>query len=137
MILPFAHPWFLVVLVIPVLLLVNVWRRQTSHLVLPFDFSRAGRGRWLGLPVHLAESLPALLLALAIVIIAGPQQLGAPKSRRSLTNIEFCVDISGSMTTKFGEGNRYDAAMQAITKFVDYRKGDAFGLTFFGNNVLH
>jgi Ca-activated chloride channel family protein len=27
--------------------------------------------------------------------------------------------------------------MAAINEFLDYRKGDAFGLTFFGNNVLH
>ena len=27
--------------------------------------------------------------------------------------------------------------MKAIDDFLDFRKGDAFGLTFFGNNVLH
>ena len=27
--------------------------------------------------------------------------------------------------------------MEAINRFVDFRKGDAFGLTFFGNSVLH
>jgi Ca-activated chloride channel family protein len=137
MIFPFAYPWLLLLLVIPVLLLARVWRRRRSHLVLPFDYSRSQRGRWLGVPVNLAESLPAVLLGVVILILAGPQELGAPRSRRALTNIEFCVDISGSMTAKFGEGNRYDAAMGAINKFVDFRKGDAFGLTFFGNNVLH
>jgi Ca-activated chloride channel family protein len=54
-----------------------------------------------------------------------------------LTNIEFCVDISGSMTAQFGDGSRYDASMKSIDSFLDFRKGDAFGLTFFGNNVLH
>ncbi len=54
-----------------------------------------------------------------------------------LTNIEFCVDISGSMTAPFGSGSRYDGSMEAINEFLDYREGDAFGLTFFGNNVLH
>jgi Ca-activated chloride channel family protein len=118
------------------MLLVRVWRRQTSRLVLPFDHSQAKRGRLLGFPVHLMESMPALLLGVVIIIVAGPQQLSAPKSRRSLTNIEFCVDISGSMTAKFGEGNRYDASMNAISKFVDFRKGDAFGLLFFGHTTL-
>jgi Ca-activated chloride channel family protein len=60
-----------------------------------------------------------------------------PSSKRALTNIQFCVDVSGSMLAKFGEGDRYDAAMAAIDEFLDLRKGDAFGLTFFGNNVLH
>ena len=54
-----------------------------------------------------------------------------------LTNIEFCVDVSASMTAPFGEGTRYDASMKAIDEFLNIRKGDAFGLTFFGNNVLH
>ena len=105
--------------------------------MLPFDFTAARRGRLLGFVVNLAEMLPAALLAVVILILAGPQQIGAPKHRRQLTNIEFCVDISSSMTAPFGAGNRYDAAMEAINKFVDYREGDAFGLTFFGNSVMH
>ena len=36
-----------------------------------------------------------------------------------------------------GDGTRYDGSMKAIDHFLDIRKGDAFGLTFFGNNVLH
>jgi len=137
MTIPFGHPLLLVLLVAPVMLLVQVWRRQRSRLVLPFDHSGAGRGRLLGFLVNVAESLPALILAVVILILAGPQQSGAPKTRRQMTNIEFCVDISGSMTAPFGDGNRYDAAMAAINRFLDFRKGDAFGLTFFGNNVLH
>jgi len=78
-----------------------------------------------------------LLLAVVIVILAGPQRYGEPQSKRVLTNIEFCVDISGSMTSPFGEGTRYDASMAAINAFLDFRQGDAFGLTFFGNNYLH
>ena len=60
-----------------------------------------------------------------------------PKTRRVLTNIEFCVDVSYSMTAPLGEGNRYDASMKAIDEFLKIRQGDAFGLTFFGDNVLH
>jgi Ca-activated chloride channel homolog len=72
-----------------------------------------------------------------IVVLAGPQRLGEPQSKRVLTNIELCVDVSGSMTTPFGDGTRYDTSMKAIDEFLNYRKGDACGLTFFGNNVLH
>ncbi|MDP6955153.1 MAG: vWA domain-containing protein, partial [Planctomycetota bacterium] len=59
------------------------------------------------------------------------------QTKKVLTNIEFCVDVSGSMTASFGNGSRYDASMRAINDFLDYREGDAFGLTFFGNSVLH
>jgi Ca-activated chloride channel family protein len=41
------------------------------------------------------------------------------------------------MMSPFGRGTRYDEAMAAINDFIGYRKGDAFGLTIFGNEVLH
>lgn len=139
--LPFRHPWVLLGLAVPVLLLYWTWRARGSSLVLPFDHApgpRASRGRFLGALVDLFESLPALLLAVAVLILAGPQRWDEPRSRRALTNIEFCVDVSGSMTASFGgKGTRYDGSMAAINDFLDFREGDAFGLTFFGNEVLH
>lgn len=134
---PFARPLLLALLVIPAWLVIRTWRRSAAPLVLPFDHSGARTSRWIAGLVDLAESLPSGLLGVAILLLAGPQQLGEPQSRRELTNIEFCVDISGSMMTPLGDGTRYDAAMDAINRFVDFRKGDAFGLTFFGNSVLH
>ena len=41
-----------------------------------------------------AEMLPALLLAVVIVLLAVPTQFGEPKDKRVMTNIEFCVDVS-------------------------------------------
>jgi Ca-activated chloride channel family protein len=82
------------------------------------------------------ESMPPLLLALAIILLAGPQRRGEPKDKRILTNIELCLDVSGSMMAQFGDGSRYDTAMQALNEFVTYRKGDAFGLTFFADDTL-
>ena len=96
---------------------------------------KSGRGWQFAL--RLSESLAPLLLAVAVLIPGrGPQQLGEPKSERQLTNIEFCVDVSGSMTAKFGEGTRYETSMKAIDDFLTQRAGDAFGLTFFANNVI-
>ena len=144
--LSFARPWMLIFLVLPVLVLVWVWTRRGGRVALPFDGSYGNpktnlgtrpRGRFLGVLLHMAESVPALLVAVAILLLAGPQRIGAPKTKRKLTNIQFCVDVSGSMVSEFGEGTRYDAAMEAINDFLDFRKGDAFGLTFFGNAVLH
>jgi hypothetical protein len=53
-----------------------------------------------------------------------------------MTNILFCVDVSGSMGMPFGAGTRYDASMKAIESFIDRRSGDAFGLQFFGNSAI-
>lgn len=137
----FLHPWLLLLLVIPVLLLVwtwGGWRRTLQHpLALPIDHGRTGTGRWWGVSLSIAESIPPLILVVGILILAGPKKYGMPESKRAMTNIEFCIDISGSMTDQFGEGTRYDAAMAETLRFLDYRKGDAFGLTFFGNNYIH
>jgi Ca-activated chloride channel homolog len=135
--LAFAHPWMLSLLVVPMAMLLLGWKQHGAEVVVPFDHG-AFRSRKFGLfTLRLAASLPALLLAIAIVIFAGPQRQSEPRTRRILTNIEFLVDVSGSMTSSYGDGNRYDAAMENIMKFIDARKGDAYGLTVFGSSVLH
>ncbi|MCA8949414.1 MAG: VWA domain-containing protein [Planctomycetes bacterium] len=133
----FARPLLLLLLVLPLLQLAWVWRRTGRRVALPFDQGLRGSGWWLRALLGIGESLPALLLAVAVIVIALPQELAAPRQKRALTNIQFCVDISGSMTAQFGAGTRYDASMKAINEFLDYRDGDAFGLTFFGNHYLH
>ena len=132
----FAYPAVLFLLVLPALLVMWVWRRQGGEVVLPIDDAQHASGRGWKVLVNLAESLPALLLALIVVVLAGPQRMGVPRSRRALTNIEFCVDVSGSMTAVFGDGTRYDASMAAINDFLSYREGDAFGLTFFSDIAM-
>ena len=133
----FRHPWVLFLMVIPAALVLWSWRRRGRAVVLPVDHAAGVRSSGLRHLVRLAECLPALVLALALFVLAGPQSWAEPRSKRSLTNIQFCVDVSGSMTAKFGSGDRYEAAMEAINTFLDRREGDAFGLTFFGNSVLH
>ena len=135
--LPFRHPAVLLLLLVPAALLAWTWRRRGGEVVLPFDHARAPRGAWIRAAVGAADSLPALVLSVVIAILAGPQCWDDPRSQKVLTNIEFCVDVSGSMGAAFGDGTRYDASMEAINAFLDYRDGDAFGLTFFGNSVLH
>jgi Ca-activated chloride channel homolog len=137
----FEYPLVLFFLLLPGALLIWVWASRwlsgQQRTILPFDHGRPGGGWvwWSFLAV--AESIPPLLLAVAVFILAGPQKYGAPESKRRMANIQFCVDVSGSMMAPFGDGTRYDGAMKAIDKFLDYRKGDSFGLTFFGHNYIH
>lgn len=137
----FGNPLYLIGLIAPVVLLGWVWNRRGGRIAMPYDDvvgeSRRARGSFLAVSLKMAESIPALLLAVAIIMLAGPQRVGAPKSKRKMTNIQFCIDVSGSMTSGFGDGTRYDAAMASINDFLDYRQGDAFALSFFGNAVLH
>ncbi len=133
----FAHPWLLLLLAAPVLL--GWWeaQRRGHPLVLPFDHAQPRHGRFLRRLVTGANLLAPLLLAVAILLLAGPQRLAQPESERVLTNIHFVMDVSGSMTAPFGDGKRADKALKAIEEFTTYRKGDAFGLTVFGSDVLH
>jgi Ca-activated chloride channel homolog len=133
----FTRPAVLFALLIPALLFYWVWTRSGREVALPFDHSGHQSGAGWGRLLNVAESLPALILSLALVILAGPQETSEPKTKRALTNIEFCVDISCSMNAAFDNGTRYDASMEAISSFLDQRPTDAFGLTFFGNSVLH
>jgi Ca-activated chloride channel family protein len=133
----FLHPWVLLLLAVPLAVLVWVWRRGGRRVVLPFDHGRPGSGWGWRLGLNAAESVPALLLAVALLLLAGPQRFGEPEMKRKLTNIQLCLDISYSMVTEFGDGSRYDTAMKSVEEFLSYRTGDALGLTFFGNSVLH
>ncbi|MGB0774241.1 MAG: vWA domain-containing protein [Akkermansiaceae bacterium] len=86
--------------------------------------------------LNIVNTLPFLVLACAIFLLAGPRRFERPKSERKLTNIQFALDVSGSMNTSFGEGDRYDAAMNSLNDFLTYRKGDAFSLMVFGGSTL-
>ncbi|MEJ6718602.1 MAG: VWA domain-containing protein [Akkermansiaceae bacterium] len=132
----FAHPIVLLALAIPVLLIVFQWMTRARALPLPFDHQKSPHRKWLALLLNLVNTLPYLVLATLILIAAGPRTFERPKSERELTNIMFCLDVSGSMTASFGPGDRYDSAMESLNEFLDYRKGDAFSLMVFGGDNL-
>lgn len=132
----FGHPWVLSLLAIPVLLMVREIAGRKPAVALPFDHGEQPTGRWLAGLTNAANMLPALILGVAIVLLAAPLVIAKPTQERLLSNVDFVLDVSGSMTSEFGGGSRYDAAMQAIENFTSRRKGDAFGLTIFGNEVL-
>ena len=133
----FAYPAVLTLLALPVLLLVWEWRRHGTVVALPFDHANARRGRWLEGTVKTTNLLAPLLLAVAIILLAGPQRPLSRGTQRVLTNIELVLDVSGSMTAQYGDGRRADKAVEALQEFVSHRKGDAFGVTLFGTEVLH
>lgn len=142
----FSNWYFLFLLFIPASILAWIWMRDSfpalgygsdRRVVLPQDHGSGGSGWGWNILIRIFESAAPLMLAVAIIVLAGPRHLGVPKAERELTNIEFCLDLSGSMLGRFGSGTRYDAAMQSINDFVDSRPGDAFGLTVFGDNADH
>ncbi len=123
----FTHPWVLLFLAVPVVLVWTILARPAGMTApadgLPTRRERRGLRALLGF----FELVPLALLAVAIVMLAGPQTLQQPKRERSLTNITICLDVSGSMS-----GRNYQLATKAVEDFTRAREGDAFGLTLFG-----
>ncbi len=132
----FAHPMVLLALTIPILLIVFQWRSHARALPLPFDHQATPHAKWLGRLLNVVNTLPPLILAVAIILLAGPRKFERPKTERQLTNIMFVLDVSGSMTSSFGEKDRYEVAMDALNEFLSYRQGDAFSLMIFGDHNL-
>lgn len=127
--LSFAHPWVLVLLGVPVILLVWAWQHRGWGVAMPFDHHAHRPRPILGAVLRGFEMLPAVVLAAALVALAGPQVLRQPTNQRVLSNIQICFDVSGSMTVE----DRYGMARESVERFVDQREGDAFGLTLFGS----
>ena len=133
----FHYPAVLWLLALPVMWGYWQWVRPGHPVVLPFDHGRQGEGRGLRFLVNCAGTLPALLLAVAVLVLAGPRRPAPPENERILNNMVICLDVSSSMLSPFGGKTRFDGAMEAARQFCEYRQGDAFGLTIFGSDYLH
>lgn len=134
----FHHPQFLWLLALPVTWGFWQWVRRGHPVALPFDHGRQREGRLLRFLTNAAGSLPAVLLAITVLLLAGPRKPAPPEDERVLNNIILCVDVSGSMSMQFGsKGTRFEAAVEAAREFCSFRKGDAFGLTIFGSEYIH
>ncbi len=133
----FHHPQLLWLLALPVLWGYWQWIRRGHPVVMPFDHGQQGSGKWLRFLTNLAGTLPALLLAVAVLMLAGPRKTAPPQDERVMNNILLCLDVSGSMNAPFGKGTRFEAAVESARDFCSFRKGDAFGLTIFGSEYIH
>ena len=138
----FLHPQFLALLALPVILAFWEWVRRGQPIALPFDHGQQRRGLPLRFLVLCANCLPAGLLTLAIIFLAHPITFNPPEIERKLTNIQIVLDTSGSMAEPHGSQangrhRRFDSAMDAIAQFINYRKGDAYGLSIFSRTFIH
>lgn len=134
----FHHPLFLWLLALPLLWGFWVWVRRGHVVPVPFDHGAQGEGKTLRFFTKLAATTPAILLAVAVLLISGPRRPAPPADERVLNNILLCIDVSGSMGAAFGSaGSRFEAAVASAREFCAFRKGDAFGLTIFGSEYIH
>ena len=135
----FSNPAWLAALVLPLVLLVWQVTHRAHGVPLPFDHVSLPRRGWLDRVLRAAGTTGAVLGAVVVLLAAGPTRLAPAGSEREVTQIEICLDVSGSMTSQLGgdsRTSRYDAAMEAIGRFTEARRGDALGLTIFGGETV-
>jgi len=141
----FARPELLPLLCLPIVLGFWQWGRRGRPVVLPFDHGATKRGKLLDITVRTFGLMPAGLAAIALLLWAEPLIEGPPNYPAQVANIQIALDTSGSMKDPLGDKvhkdgtpyTKYDAAMEAITEFTTFRKGDAFGFTIFTSGVMH
>ncbi len=134
----FDRPLIFILLIFPVMLAIWEWRRHGFRIRIPADHSRIPERPLLGRMVNMAGLLPAMIAALGIILLAGPQKEITGRVVQERRNIHFLLDVSGSMSLPYGASNRYSEAMKAIVRFTSYRtKDDAFALSVFGGEVIH
>ncbi len=143
MIVRFASPWLLSLLIIPLVLVLLPWllRRRNQPATLQYSdlrltsysaVSLRKTGRTVVLP-----TLRYLALALLIVALARPQSGSA---REVITgegvDIAIVLDISGSMAALDFDPNRLGAAKRVILDFIESRQYDRIGLVIFATEAF-
>lgn len=140
MFLRFAHPWFLLfLLVIPAV----VWwrRRQGIHRVtLRFSDIRSFEGVAPSLKVRLMPLLTWLrygALVLLVLALARPQSgLILEDVTSEGVDIMIALDVSGSMQAlDYKPDNRLDVAKKVVEQFVQGRTNDRIGLVVFAGET--
>ncbi len=84
----FLHPWVLLPLGRTGATPLVDSRSLRAGIILPFDHQPHSQARWLRWALGVFEVAPLLLLAAALVMMAGPQMMKKPKAERLLTNIQ-------------------------------------------------
>lgn len=87
--------------------------------------------------MHVAFGLQCLAIGAMIVALARPQTHNSRSNSRIMgTDIVLALDISGSMGAKDFKPNRFEAAKDVATKFVNNRSNDNMGLVTFAGESL-
>ncbi len=87
--------------------------------------------------IHLCFALRLIAIAAIIVALARPQSFDSLKNSRVLgTDIVLAMDISGSMSATDFKPNRFIAAKDVATSFVNSRENDNMGLVVFAGESL-
>ncbi len=133
----FADPWYLLILlIIPLLLVQRIWtqKKQRGGIVFPqVELARQLGDSWTLKLRRWVISLKLLGIAFLILAFARPQRGSAEEDILTEgVDIMITVDVSGSMAAEdFRPRNRLAVAKQVIENFVRGRRSDRIGLVIF------
>ncbi|MCH8556398.1 MAG: VWA domain-containing protein [Balneolia bacterium] len=133
--------WFLALLIIPVLILVEwMWSRQKRTSSLLFSRTAAFKELNAGIRAKAALFLPWLkyiALALIIIAMARPQEENV-RIERSVEGIDIVlvIDISSSMLAEDMQPNRFLAVKEVAQNFVRRRTNDRIGVVVFARESI-
>lgn len=137
----FLRPGFLWLLLIIIPLVAwYVWKQHNANPSIGIStlspFLKFGNS-WKVWVIHFCFALRMLAIAFIIVALARPQTHDSLKNSRILgTDIVLAMDISGSMSATDFKPNRFSAAKEVATAFVNSRPNDNMGLVVFAGESL-
>ncbi len=125
--------WFL--LIIPLLVAHYIWRQGKANAPVKLstaEFFAKGRKTFRHYLRHLLFALRVAAIALAIVVIARPQNVDRWQSSTTEgIDIILALDVSGSMLARDFSPDRLEASKNVATEFISGRPYERMGLTVF------
>lgn len=137
----FLHPWLLLLLLIPLLLIVwylRKWKDANPSLgISTLSSFRKYSATTKVVLMHVCFILQLVALSCVIVALARPQTHDSLRSSAvEGTDIVIALDISSSMLATDLQPNRIEAAKDVASKFVGQRTSDNIGLVVFSGESL-
>ena len=137
----FAHPWYLLGLVlVPLLAAWWLWRYRKQEAAVQHSDIAVFDGMAKSLRVRLRwlpYALRVVAVAAMVVALARPQsQLSRQEMKVEGIDIVMAMDISGSMLAEDFKPNRLEAAKKVAADFVEGRKSDRMGLVVFAGQAF-
>lgn len=133
----FAHPTYLYIMPIPIVLLLIWYILKLSRMQASFQFSssqafvNAGH-TWRVYLRHLPFVLRLVSIALLFIVLARPQSLtSTSETHTEGIDIILAIDVSGSMLTEDFTPNRLEATKAIAEQFIVDRPNDNIGLVVF------
>lgn len=131
----FAHPkylWLLLLLLPYVIWYILKWHKQYASVQLSSVEPLLRRTTYRTLLLHVLFGIRCAVMALLVVIIARPQTTDSwSTSQTEGTDIVLAMDISTSMLARDFKPDRFEAAKEIASKFVNGRESDNIGLVIF------